>query len=118
MYKELETPEGERKIYRHRKMQKELHIVFIYHVKAYDRVPRQEIWRCLREQDVPENGVRLVKDKYADARTHVKTSIGLTRKITVRVGLHQGSSLSPYLFVWDGGIKEEPRGVCRLQTIS
>ena len=58
----------------------------------------QEVWRCLREQGVPEKYVRLVKDKYGDARTQVKTSIGLTGKITVRVGLHQGSSLSPYLF--------------------
>ena len=55
-------------------------------------VPRQEIWRCLREQGVLEKYVRLVKDTYEDARTHVKTGIGVTGKITVRVGLHQGSS--------------------------
>ena len=79
-------------------MQKELHLVFIDLEKAYDRVPRQEVWRCLREQGVPEKYVRLVKDTYEDARTQVKTSIGLTGKITVKVGLHQGSSLSPYLF--------------------
>ena len=47
------------------------------------------------EQGVPEKYVRLVKDTYEDARTQVKTSIGLTGKITVRVGLLQGSSLSP-----------------------
>ena len=29
---------------------------------------------------------------------HVKSSVGLTDKIPVGVGLHQGSSLSPYLF--------------------
>ena len=56
-----------------------------------------------------------------DVRTQVKTSIGLTGKITVRVGLHQGSSLSPYLFdmildVMGRGINEQPPGVC-LQTI-
>ena len=57
--------------------------------------------------------MRLVKDTYEDARTQVKTSIGLTGKITVRVGLHQGSSLSPHLFdmildVMGRGIKEQP----------
>ena len=78
--------------------QKELHMVFIDLEKAYDRVPRQEVLMCLREQGVPEKYVRLVKDTYEDARTEVKTSIGLTGKITDRVGLHQGSSLSPYLF--------------------
>ena len=48
----------------------------------------------MSEQGVPDNYVRLVKDRYEDARTQVKTSIGVTDKITVRVGLHQGSSLS------------------------
>ena len=67
----------------------------------------------MREQGVPEKYVRLVKDTYEDARTQVKTSIGLTGKITVRVGLHQGSSLSPYMFdmildVMGRGIEEQP----------
>ena len=104
-------------------MQKALHLVFIDLEKAYDRVPRQEVWRCLREQGVDEKNVRLVKDTYEDARTQVKTSIGLTGKITVRVGLHQGSSLSPYLFdlildVMGRGIKEQPPGICCLKMIS
>lgn len=98
---------------KHREMQKELHMVFIDLEKAYDRVPRQEVWRCMREQGVPEKYVRLVKDTYEDARTQVKSSVGLTGKTTVRVGLHQGSSLSPYLFdlimdVLGRGIKEQP----------
>ena len=48
-----------------------------------------------------------------EARTKVKSSVGLTNTITVRVGLHPGSSLSPYLFdlvmgVLGRGIKEQP----------
>ena len=39
-----------------------------------------------------------MKDTYEDTRTPANTSIGVTGKITVRGGLHQGSSLSPYLF--------------------
>ena len=85
--------------------------MFIDLEKAYDRVPRQEVWMCLREQGVPEKYVCLVKDTYEDAPTQVKTSTGVTGKITVRVGLLQGSSLSPYLFdmildVMGRGIKE------------
>ena len=101
-------------IEKHRELQKELHLLFIDLDKAYDRVPRQEVWMCLMEQGVPEKYVRLVKDTYEDARTQVKTSIGLTGKITVTVGLHQGSSLRPYLFdmilgVMGRGSKGQPR---------
>ena len=35
---------------------------------------------------------------YEGARTRVKSSVGITDMIPVGVGLHQGSSLSPYLF--------------------
>ena len=110
-------------IEKRREMQKELHMVFIDLEKAYDRVPRQGVWRCLREQGVPEKYVRLMKDTYEDAQTQVKTSIGLTGKITFRVGLPQGSTLSPYLFdmildVMGRDSKNQPPGVCCWQTIS
>ena len=84
---------------------------------VYGRVPRQEVWRCLREHCVPEKYMRLVKDMYM--RMHER-SIGVTGKITVRVGLHQGSSLSPFDMILDvmgRAIKEQSPGVCCLQTI-
>ena len=106
-------------IEKHRKMQ-----VFIDLEKVYDRVPLQEVWMCLREHGVPEKYVRLVKYSYEDARTQVMNSIGVAGKITVRVGLHQGSSLSPYLFdmildVIGRGIKEQPLVyvVCRRHSV-
>ena len=62
---------------------------------------------------MPEKYVRLVKDTYEDARTQVNTSEGVTGKITVGMGLHEGSSLGPYLFdmildVMGRGVKEQP----------
>ena len=63
---------------------------------------------------MPEKHVRLVKDMSTHERKSIPVyPIGVTGKITVRVGLHQGSSLSPYLFdmildVMGQGIKEQP----------
>ena len=49
------------------KKQKGLHImVFIDLEKAYDRVPRQEVWRCMREKGVHEKCVRIEQDMYEE----------------------------------------------------
>ena len=58
----------------------------------------RHVWRCMREKGVPEKYVMIVQDMYEGARTRVKSSVGITDIIPVGVGLHQGSSLSPYLF--------------------
>ena len=84
---------------KYREKQKGLHMVFIGLENAYCGVPRQEVWRCIREKGVPEKYVRIVHDKCEGVRTQVKSSVGLTDTIPLSVGLHQGSFLSPYLFV-------------------
>ena len=55
--------------------QKGLHIKFIDLEKAYDRVPRQEVWRCTREKGVPEKYVMIVQDMYEGSRTRIKSSV-------------------------------------------
>ena len=56
---------------KHREKQKRLHMVFV-DLEAYDRVPRQEVWRCMREKGVPEKYVKMVQDMYEGARTQVR----------------------------------------------
>ena len=81
-----------------REKQRDLHMVFIDLEKAYDRVPRQEVWRSLREKMVPEKYVRLIQVMYHNVLTRVRSSVGMTEAFAVNVGLHQGSALSPFLF--------------------
>ena len=42
--------------------QKEMHCVFVDLEKAYDRVPRKEVWYCMRKSGVAEKHVRIVQD--------------------------------------------------------
>ncbi len=80
-------------------MNKELHMVFVDLEKAYDRVPRELIWWCLREKGVPEGYVTIIQDMYNDCETLVSTRTWDTEYFHVGVGLHQGSALSPLLFI-------------------
>ncbi|KAK3568355.1 hypothetical protein QTP86_005437 [Hemibagrus guttatus] len=66
--------------------------------KAYDRVPREELWYCMRKSEVSEKYVRVVQDMYDWSRTVVRCAVGQTEEFKVEVGLHQGSALSPFLF--------------------
>ena len=83
---------------KYREGQRELHCMFVDLEKAYDRVPRQELWECMRQSGVAEKYVRIVQDMYEGSVTSVRCAVGMTEGFQVQVGLHQGSALSPFLF--------------------
>ena len=85
-------------IEKYREGQKELHCVFVDLEKAYDKVPREEVWYCMRKSGLAEKYVRIVQDMYDDSTTAVRCAVGVTEGFEVKVGLHQGSALSPCLF--------------------
>ena len=79
-------------IEKHREGQKNIRVIFIDLEKAYDRIPREEIWRCSRERNVPEKYIRLVQDMYRGCKTVVRTAAGESNSFGVEVGPHQGSA--------------------------
>ena len=74
-------------------------IVFVDLEKAFDRKPRDLIWWCLRKKRVPEEYVKIVHNMYRSSKTQVVTQKGSTEYVPIEVGLHQGSALSPLLFI-------------------
>ena len=74
-------------------------MAFVDLEKAFDRVPRKVIWWALRKLGVEEWIVRLVQGMYANARSWVRVGEGFSKEFEVKVGVHQGSVLSPLLFI-------------------
>jgi Reverse transcriptase (RNA-dependent DNA polymerase) len=83
---------------RHREHKKNLQIIFIDFEKAYDKIPRNIMWWALKRKLVPTKYVTLIKDMYTNIVTCVRAYDGESDTFSIKIGLHQGSALSPYIF--------------------
>ena len=79
---------------------------FIDLEKAYDRVPSEKLWECLRLVETSECYIRIIKDMYDEATTTVRSAAGLVEEFKVGVGLHQGLALSPFFWHYYGQADE------------
>ena len=68
---------------RYREGQQGLHCVFIDMEKAYDRVPREELYLCMRDKGVPEKYITLVKDMCHQCETVVRCAAGTNEPFSV-----------------------------------
>ena len=97
----------------HQSKKKKLYYTFVDLEKAFDRVPKKVVRWALRKLGVDEWLIRTVMALYTEACTVVRTDAGLSGSFEVKVGLNQGSVLSPLLFaaVMDVVSSEERGGL-------
>ena len=84
---------------KHLAVNKPLYMAFVDLEKTFDRVPRDVIWWAMRKLGIDEWLVRLVQSMYKDVRSRVRVGDGYSEEFGVGVGVHQGSVLSPLLFI-------------------
>jgi len=77
---------------------KELWMGFVDLEKAFDRVPREVLWWALRSVGLCEWLIKVIMSLYEGVTTAVKVGTGISSEFGVKVGVHQGSVLSPLLF--------------------
>ena len=69
---------------KYREAQRELHCVFVDLEKAYDRVPREELWYCMRKSRMAEKYVPLVQGMYEESETVMRCAVGTTKSFKVK----------------------------------
>ena len=76
-----------------------LYMAFVGLGRAFGRVPRDVIWWAMRRLGIDEWLVRLVQSMYKDVGGRVGVGSGYSEEFGVKVGVRQGSVLSPLLFI-------------------
>ena len=76
---------------------RELYMGFVNSEKAFNRVPRKELKWAFNVVGVLEWLVKLVQAMYVDAKSRTSVTT-FSEEFKVKVGVHQGSVLSPLLF--------------------
>ena len=84
---------------KYREKKKDIYFTFVDLEKDFDRVPRKVVFWAVRKVELDEWIVDLVSAMYNNAKSSVRVNGKLRRDIPVNVGVHQGSVLSPLLFI-------------------
>ena len=73
----------------------------------------------IEKKGVDATYVRIVKDMYEGVTTKINTTTEVSESFEVKIGVHQGSASSPYLFilVLDELLKGVAREVARCMSL-
>ena len=66
-------------------------ILTIYQGRQLTEAPRREL--------APEHLIKLVMMLYADSKSSFRAAEGLSKELSINVGMHQGTALSPFLLI-------------------
>ena len=81
-----------------REFQKNIYFCFTDYAKAFDYVDHNKLWKILKEMEIPEHLICLLRNLYAGQEATVRTGHRTTDWFKIRKGVCQGCILSPCLF--------------------
>jgi Reverse transcriptase (RNA-dependent DNA polymerase) len=85
-------------IERYMEQKKDLHMKFIDLEKIYDKIARNVILWTLEKKNFLTKYVTLIKNMYTNIVTSVRACDGESNIFSINIRLHQGSTLSLYIF--------------------
>ena len=78
-----------------REFQKNIYFCFIDYAKAFDCVVHNELWKILKEMEIPDHLICLLRNLYAGQEATIRTAHGTTDWFPIGKGVRQGCILSP-----------------------
>ena len=81
-----------------REFQKNIYFCFIDHIKVFDCMDHNKLWKILQEMGISDHLTCLLRYLYAGQEATVRTGHGTTDWFQIGKGVHQGCILSPCLF--------------------
>ena len=77
---------------------KNIYFCFINYSKAFDYEDHNKLWKILKEMEIPDHIICLLRNLYTGQEATVRTRHGTMDWSHIRGGVHQGCILSPRLF--------------------
>ena len=78
--------------------QTNVYFCFIDYAKAFDCVDHNKLWKILKEMEIPDNLIFLLRNLYASQEATVRTGHGKIDWFQIGKGVGQGCILSQCLF--------------------
>ena len=101
-----------------RELQKNIYFYSIAYAKAFDCVDHNKLWKILKEMQIPDHLICLLRNLYAGQEARVRTGHGKTYWFPIGKGVCQGCILSPCLFNFyaeyimrNAGLEETQAGI-------
>lgn len=95
-----------------------IYVAFVDIEKAFDSIPRKEIWNSLEQRGISNKLEKAIYSLYRNTRNYVRRGNLQSEEFVTKEGLRQGGVLSPTLFniVLDDVIKETKSKTRKLQV--
>ena len=73
-------------------------MVFIDLKKAYDSIPWDIVWDSFKARGISQSYIETIRNMYNRVSTNIRTQVGITESIPIKVGLHQRLALRSFHF--------------------
>ena len=101
-----------------REFQKNIYFCFIDYAKAFDCADHNQLWKILKEMEIPDHLTCFMRNLYTGQEATVRTGHGTTDWFQIGKGVHQGCMLSPCSFnlhaediMRNAGLEEAQAGI-------